>query len=82
MKELSSQMKALSETIAKKNMLSVYSNKDVMEMLQVNTVTLRRYRDNGLISFSKVGDKYFYTAEDINKFLRNSHKEAFGWRTK
>lgn len=49
-------------------------------MLQINTCTLRRYRENGYLGYSKVGDKYFYTQDDIDKFLKNSHKEAFARR--
>lgn len=46
-------------------------------MLQVKASTLRRYRDEGYLGYSKVGDKYFYTSEDVDRFLSKSHNEPF-----
>lgn len=55
----------------------IFSNKDLLEMLQVKASTLRRYRDEGYLGYSKVGDKYFYTSEDVDRFLSKSHNEPF-----
>ena len=57
----------------------IYSSNDLMEMLQVKASTLRRYRDEGYLGYSKVGDKYFYTSDDVNRFLERSHNEPFAW---
>ena len=48
-------------------------------MLQIKTSTLRKYRDEGYLGYSKVGDKYFYTVDDVNRFLKKSHNEPFAW---
>lgn len=55
----------------------LYTNKTLLELLQVNTTTLRKYRDEGMIGFSKIGDKYYYTAADVDKFLKSRHYEPF-----
>ena len=55
----------------------IFSNADILEMLQIKTSTLRKYRDEGYLGYSKVGDKYFYTSDDVNRFLERSHNEPF-----
>ena len=57
----------------------IFSNADILEMLQIKTSTLRKYRDEGYLGYSKVGDKYFYTVDDVNRFLEKSHNEPFAW---
>lgn len=49
----------------------IYTNRDVMEMLQIDTKTLKKYRDDGLLGFSHPYDKYFYTRDDLQKFMMN-----------
>ena len=55
----------------------VYSNKEVMDMLGVKDKYMKKLRDNGYISYSREGDKYWYTQDDIDKFLRRFHYDAF-----
>ncbi|MBQ7855204.1 MAG: helix-turn-helix domain-containing protein [Muribaculaceae bacterium] len=57
----------------------VYSSKDLMRILDVKEATLKKYRDNGLLGYSKVGDKFWYTQKDLDSFLTNpNHRyEAF-----
>ena len=57
----------------------IYSNPDLMKLLKVNTTTLKSYRDEGLLGFSQVRDKYFYTAKDVAEFLKRTHYEPFYW---
>lgn len=56
---------------------ALYTNKDVMMLFDVTPNTLKNYRNTGQLGFSKVGDKYFYTPDDIALFLSKSHREAF-----
>lgn len=52
-----------------------YNNKDVQQLLGVGDKLIRKYRDTGLLSYTKVGDKYSYSQKDIIEFLeRNKHK--------
>lgn len=29
--------------------------------------------------YSQAGDKFFYSADDLNLFLTKTHQEAFAW---
>ena len=51
----------------------IYSNEDVRELLSVNDKLIRKYRDDGLLSYSRVGNKYFYSSNDIRDFLDKTH---------
>lgn len=55
----------------------VYTNAQMKEILGVGDKLLKKYRDEGYLSFSQVGDKYFYTLIDLEEFLRKSHRNAF-----
>lgn len=46
-----------------------YDNKAVKELLGIHDKLLKRYRDDGLLGYSQVGDKYWYTRDDIDNFL-------------
>ena len=37
----------------------------------------KKLRDNGYLGYSREGDKYWYTQEDVDRFLRRFHYEAF-----
>ena len=49
----------------------VYTNKDLMALLNVKDSTLRGYRDNGYLGFTKIGDKIWYTQDQLDDFLNN-----------
>ena len=55
----------------------VYDNKTLMEMLRIKDKYLKKLRDNGYLGYSREGDKYWYTQEDVDGFLRRFHYEAF-----
>ena len=55
----------------------VYDNKTLMEMLCIKDKYLKKLRDNGYLGYSREGDKYWYTQEDVDKFLRRFHYDAF-----
>lgn len=52
-----------------KELNPLYTNQDLMTILNVKESTLRKYRDDCLIDYSKVGDKIWYTEENLNEFL-------------
>lgn len=54
-----------------------YTQKEMLILLGVSTNTLKKYRDNGWLGYSRVDDKYFYSQNDIDEFLRNNHYSAF-----
>ena len=55
----------------------VYDNKALMELLRIKDKYLKKLRDNGYLSYSREGDKYWYTQEDVDRFLRRFHYDAF-----
>jgi hypothetical protein len=57
--------------------LRVYNNKEINTILDVNEKLLRRYRYDGKLSYSKVGDKYWYTQNDIDEFMVKHHRKTF-----
>ena len=56
----------------------IYLNKDVKEILGVQDKLLKKYRDEGMLSYSQVGDKYWYTQSDIDQFLERNYFAAYG----
>lgn len=55
----------------------LYDNKSLMAKLGVKEKYLKQLRDNGYLGYSRKGDKYWYTQEDVDRFLRQFHFEAF-----
>lgn len=55
----------------------VFDNKKLKELLGINDKLIKKYRDNGLLGYSRVGDKYWYTKEDVEKFLLKTHIDDF-----
>ena len=77
---LTEEVKALKEGL--KSIVAVqpkqlYTNKSLKELLGVGDKLIKQYRDNGLLSFTQVGDKFWYSQEDVHKFLAVSHNEAW-----
>lgn len=60
-----------------KNTKSVYDNKSLKELLGIKDKCLKKLRDNGYIGYTRHGDKYWYIHEDVERFLRKFHYEAF-----
>lgn len=45
------------------------SNKEVKDLLNIQDRLLKKYRDDGLLGYSQVGDKFWYSQDDIDNFL-------------
>ena len=58
-------------------MKTIYTEKELMEMLGIKETTMRKYRKEGYIGYSLVGDKYWYSDNDIQEFLLRNHHTAF-----
>lgn len=57
----------------------IYTNKTVKDLLGIQDKLLKKYRDDGLLGYHQVGDKYWYTREDIITFLANTQQEAYAF---
>ena len=52
--------------------MKIYTTKEVCHLLNIAHKLLVRYRKEGLLPYSRVGDKYWYTQKDIYEFLRRT----------
>ena len=55
----------------------VYTNKELMVLLDCSEKTLRGYRNDGYLGFSQFGDKIYYTSMDIVNFLMLNHHKPY-----
>jgi hypothetical protein len=58
--------------------LKVYNKNEICSVLGVNEKQLKDFRFKGKLSYTKVGDKYWYTQDDIDEFMAKHHRKAFG----
>jgi len=52
------------------------NNDELKEFLGVSKRTLQNYRDKGLIGFSQVGSKIYYTNKNIQDFIEKYQNNA------
>lgn len=55
----------------------LYTNKEVMELLGIKDKLLKKYRDDGLLAYRQVGDKFWYTQADVDQFLASHYYAAY-----
>jgi hypothetical protein len=58
---------------------TIYTNKEMMELLDASSATLKKWRDEGELSYSLIGATYYYSNTDVENFLRNHHYEAYAY---
>ena len=58
---------------------TIYANKEMMELLDASSATLKKWRDDGELSYSLIGATYYYSNTDVENFLRNHHYEAYAY---
>ena len=56
---------------------ALYTNKEIRNILGVEERLVKKYRDDGLLTFHRIGDKYWYQGDDILKFLDKCRFESF-----
>lgn len=56
---------------------SFLDNTQFLQRMQISKRTAQSWRDEGLISFSQVGNKIYYKLSDIEAFLAKHHNKAF-----
>lgn len=74
-KSLKYELSNLKEIHSKK----IYNNNEIKNLLGVQDKLLKKYRDDGLLAYSQVGDKYWYTEKDIDQFLAHTHQIAYSF---
>ena len=48
-------------------------NQDVMQVLHISPRTLQTLRSNGILPFSRIGNKIYYRKQDILKILSDNY---------
>ena len=61
-------------TLAKRSFLEDWIDaQDVMHYLHISPRTLQTLRSNGILPFSRIGNKLYYRKQDIQKILANNY---------
>lgn len=60
----------------------IFTNQEIMEQLDVSTAVLKKWRDSGLLGYSQINNKFYYSRDDIVEFMKTTHYEAFVTRKK
>ena len=55
---------------------SVFSDKELSDLLRISRRCLQDYRDQGRISYIRLGGKILYKVSDIEKLLEDNYHEA------
>lgn len=71
---------SMEEKIASVSSPALYDNKALMTLLGVKDRYLKRLRDNGLLGYSRHGDKYWYTQTDVDRFLARCYFDPFAMK--
>ncbi|GAB3984199.1 hypothetical protein GCM10028806_58790 [Spirosoma terrae] len=56
----------------------IYDNDDLSLKMKVSSRTLQNWRDRGLIEFSQIGHKIYYTDKAVGKFLEDNKVKFWG----
>lgn len=54
----------------------VFTNRDAMNYLDVSRATLQRWREEGILPYSKVSGSIFYTRENIESLFESNREEG------
>lgn len=57
-------------------------NQEFLLLMKISKRTAQTWRDDGVISFSQVGNKIYYKLSDVEKLLQDHYNKAFKARSK
>jgi len=72
-----SKLSQISERLLQAENCKVYASEDLAKLLRVSKRTLQNWRDEGLIDFSQIGSKIYYTQEAVQLMLEENKKAGF-----
>lgn len=76
--EMRSQMEDIISTLRdiKENAVQkVYNTKELSQYLKVGISAIEKMRQDGELSYAKLGRTYVYTQTDVDNLIRNNHIE-------
>lgn len=53
------------------------SQKEALEILDASPRTMQNWRDQGLVGFSQIGKKIYYSHEEVDKMLQRHYQKPF-----
>ncbi len=53
----------------------VYNTKELSEYLKVGVSAIEKMRQDGELSYAKLGRTYIYTQKDVDNLIKNNHIE-------
>ena len=54
----------------------IFDSQQLMQVLNISKSSLQKLRDDGVIGFSKILGKFFYSQSDINEMIEKNYKPA------
>lgn len=57
----------------------IYDNADVLQLLKISQRTLANWRASGIITYSKIGGRLFYTQADIDECMKRNRFKSFNY---
>ena len=80
--EMKSDLKEMKEILIKKSSDYLQQDKyydvnETLKILHVSRRTLQKYRDSGLISFSQISGKIYFSAQDISDHMKRHHIKGY-----
>lgn len=76
--EMRSQMDVILSSlneIKEKSVPKVYNTEELSQYLKVGASTIEKLRQDGELSYAKLGRTYVYTQTDVDNLIRNNHIE-------
>lgn len=68
-------IKEILEVVNPNENKEILDNQDVMQLLNISSRTLRNYRDQGIMPFSKIEGKIYYKMKDLIAMIdKNYHQ--------
>lgn len=71
--ELKEEIIILSDKLTEFEENKLLTEAQVLKMLEVSPKTLRKYRNEELLEYSQIGNKFFYKMSYINKMLNQGY---------
>ena len=78
-RDLKSMCSKLIEHTKNNTVKPFYTNKDLPDLLGVGQNWIKKYRDDGYLSYTQVGDKFLYSYDDIMDFYQKNCLEAYAY---
>ena len=74
-KKLTELIKKLDKSLVQES-IQLLDNYQFMDLMGISVKTSQSWCDNGLVSFSQIGNKIYYRVSDIKELLEKNHRKS------